>query len=478
MKKVFVVLLSLLATNAILAQDTVRYPDHWYGYTPREALMEYIGSEPAVTADGPNERGIHTVYRDCYNAFVRFGTMPEKVLSLMRPVESGANQRMYGIAVTMNIDSAALDTLCGKLVVYQGVGMVPEPSSVFPGMNRPHVYLGSVDSIMSIQFNDPPLMKKCVFEYDYSLPTVWSLYSDCYEFYFDEPVDLSTYSNTYIGITDCGFHHDSLKLGRDTSRSQTWYMASNSNDPEFGMRFTNLLYNSMMLLPEGKYKDYYERPGYENKYWQDSYWGMIFPILSPRCTAPRCLHMVPGGEWQDTAVWCGDPESEVFQLSLVGYPASPDSGTIVTVTDTSYLLPRELPDSVCVAYVRKMCTFEFATHTDTVWGDWSAPILVAGDTTGLGIDTTGTGGDSLSIARTDLLQGITLTPNPAGGTVTVRSAERMTEIEVLDIVGNKMMVQKASGLTAKLDVATLPRGTYIVRIHTPMGIASRKLLLQ
>ena len=73
---------------------------------------------------------------------------------------------------------------------------------------------------------------------------------------------------------------------------------------------------------------------------------------------------------------------------------------------------------------------------------------------------------------------ISISPNPASGTVIVRSAERMTDIEVLDIVGNTMMVHKASGLTAKLDVGTLPRGTYIVRIHTPMGTASRKLLLQ
>ena len=474
MKKKIIFSTLIILAFAASAQDTVRYPDHWYGYTPREALMEYVGLEPSLYIDGPNERGLKTaVYINCQNPpYFASGIIPEMLLSLMRFVDSGANQKMYGIAVTMRMDPNLLDTLCGKLVVYQGVHMTPEPSFMWQGVNRPHIYIGSVDSILlSIPINDPPLMKKCVFEYDYSLPTVWSLYSDCYEFYFDEPVDLST-TNTCIGITDCGFYLDSLNLGRDTSRSQAWYAAAFNTDPKNPMRFTNLLYYSITMQSDGKYKDYYELPGYENKYWQDSYWGMIFPILSPRCTAPKCLHIVSGGEWQDTAVWCGDQESEVFQLSLAGYHDSPDSGTIVTLIDTSYLLPRELPDSVCVAYVRKMCTFEFASHTDTVWGDWSAPVLVAGDTNGLGTD------DSLSIARADLQHSITLTPNPASERVTV-SATGMQSVELLAVDGTVILHRE--GLTQDeypLDLKGLAAGLYMVRIGTPLGTATRRLLVQ
>ena len=479
MKKCIISLLFVLPLYNVVAQDTVRYPDHWYGYTPREALMEFTG--PDHTTPGSM---VEVWANESYNyKYCSTYPQPDKYIDIMKKVEPGVNQKLYGIAVTMDPD--VIDTLGGKLLIYRGVSMVPQPSLLVSGADRPYMYYGNVDSFYTIPFNDPPLMKECVFEYDYSLPTVRSFYSNCYEFYLDEPLDLST-NNTYIGITQCGFWYNKLNMGRDTSRSQVILIGSPSNNPEYPFQFSNRMYMGIQFISGGKdYLDYYEQPGYENEYWYDCWWGMIFPILSPRCTAPKCFHIEHGGANKDTARWCGDQESEVFQVSLSGYPASPDSGSIVTVTDTSYLLPDTLPDTVCVAYVRKMCTFEFATHTDTVWGDWSAPIVVAGDTTGLGIDTTGsgidttgTGGDTLSIARADLQQGIILTPNPASGTVTVRSAERMTEIEVLDIVGNKMMTHKASGLTTKLDVATLPRGTYIVRIHTPMGTASRKLILK
>ncbi|MBR4506403.1 MAG: T9SS type A sorting domain-containing protein, partial [Bacteroidales bacterium] len=93
------------------------------------------------------------------------------------------------------------------------------------------------------------------------------------------------------------------------------------------------------------------------------------------------------------------------------------------------------------------------------------------------VDTTGTGGDTTGIATADLQQ-ISITPNPATGTVTVRSAEQMIEIEVVDIVGASVLRQQASGLAARLDVKALPRGSYTVRIHTPLGVTSRKLILQ
>ena len=347
--------------------------------------------------------------------------------------------------------------------------MIPRQSTVWAGSYIPYIHDASVDTMISIPFNDPPLMKECVFEYDYSLPTVWSLYSNCYEFYFDEPMDLATYPNTYIGITDCGFYLDK------------WFRAYEfygNHDTEHPMGFESFMFQGSLIAGNGKYIDYYTLPGFENRYWYDCYWGMIFPILHPRCTAPKDFRIVYIEERLDTVLWRGDPESDVFQVSVASYPASPDSGMITTVTDTTFVLPHHSIDTLLVAYVRKMCTFEFDTHTDTVWGDWAGPVLVAGDTTGLGGgDTTSHGGDTTGIATADLQQ-ISITPNPATGTVTVRSAEQMTEIEVVDIVGASVLRQQASGLSAKLDVKALPRGTYIVRIHTPRGVTARKLILQ
>jgi hypothetical protein len=73
---------------------------------------------------------------------------------------------------------------------------------------------------------------------------------------------------------------------------------------------------------------------------------------------------------------------------------------------------------------------------------------------------------------------VAVQPNPATDKATVLSSVGLTQVEVFDMAGNRVLRQEVSGLSAKVDVAALPRGTYIVRIHTPMGTTSRKLLLQ
>ena len=386
-------------------------------------------------------------------------------------VDSFVQQKMYGIAVTMDPD--VFDTLTGSLLVYRGVHMIPRPSSVFPGTIIPYMYDTTVDSIYSMPFSAPPLMKQCVFEYDYSLPTVSSLYSNCYEFYFDEPIILSTNpdSNIYIGITKCGFNSYKLNLGRDTSRSQEWFEVGKSiggSGPEPDMiTFKGYMNYYSLPIGGGKYKPYYELDGYSDYYWGDSYWGMIFPILHPRCTAPKCVAYVG-----DKIEWCGDPESEVFQVSLTAYPASADSGMVSTVKDNGFQLPDDLPEPACVAYVRKMCTFEFESHTDTVWGDWAGPVLVVGDTTGLGGEP---GGDTVGIA-TVKHPGISLTPNPTSGKVTVGCNTGIRQVTVFNAAGKLVHTSDATSKTmTTIDTQGWPAGQYVVTVETAAGTVSKVL---
>ena len=71
-----------------------------------------------------------------------------------------------------------------------------------------------------------------------------------------------------------------------------------------------------------------------------------------------------------------------------------------------------------------------------------------------------------------------VSPNPATETVKVASGFGLQEIEVFDAAGARVHSQKASGLSATLNVASWPRGTYILRIRTAMGIATKKLIVQ
>ena len=73
---------------------------------------------------------------------------------------------------------------------------------------------------------------------------------------------------------------------------------------------------------------------------------------------------------------------------------------------------------------------------------------------------------------------MSLQPNPATDEATVLSSFGIDEVEMYDMGGASVLRQQASGLEARLDVKALPRGTYIVRIHTPRGVTARKLILQ
>ena len=95
------------------------------------------------------------------------------------------------------------------------------------------------------------------------------------------------------------------------------------------------------------------------------------------------------------------------------------------------------------------------------------PILTP-DTT-LGIDTHN---------PLDRLTGVM--PNPAAESAKVVSSFGMSRIEVYNLAGRRMHEQRVpeGSLSATLDLRRLPAGTYILHIHTPQGVASKKLTVR
>ena len=56
--------------------------------------------------------------------------------------------------------------------------------------------------------------------------------------------------------------------------------------------------------------------------------------------------------------------------------------------------------------------------------------------------------------------------------------DEITRIEADDLRGRLLFETPASGLKADLDISTWPRGTYLLRIQTPAGPTTKKLLIQ
>ena len=94
------------------------------------------------------------------------------------------------------------------------------------------------------------------------------------------------------------------------------------------------------------------------------------------------------------------------------------------------------------------------------------------------VSSGGGGTPGIGIQTNDLLYRYTsVQPNPATDKVRVTSSFGLTRIEAYDLRGRLLFETPASGLKADLDVSSWPRGTYLLRISTPAGPTTKKLLI-
>jgi hypothetical protein len=93
-------------------------------------------------------------------------------------------------------------------------------------------------------------------------------------------------------------------------------------------------------------------------------------------------------------------------------------------------------------------------------------------------DTTATG-DTLGATDAGLVERFTgVIPNPAAEKARVVSSFGISLVEVYIPGGALVLSQRADGLHVDLDVGRWPAGTYLVRIHTPQGVAVKKLVVR
>ena len=406
-KKIIFSTLIILAFAAS-AQDTVRYSDPWYIYNERGFLA----------GDTINAYHRHVSPNRQYDDSI-YGAVIDNFVNPNHPW-------LYGIALTL-ADSVsglelATDYTSVYLNVYHGIATTP----IYASTN--YWWTCSSHETLCANRNN---VKQCMFEYKYDLATLDPTITRCYELYFDQPVPIATEDTLFIGTVLVGAWE--LHCAYDST----------------------MLHDAFHLFHDAAPR------GHKVQY---PYWGGIFPIVGLRCTAPRdfrlCDEAVP------IACWRGDTNAITFQMSVCNSLVEPELGSLSTVYDTSINLSSLHPDSAYMVYLRKMCSFVCA---DTVWSDWSGPIVI-GDTTGWASHNTG-------VADASLVD-ITLTPNPATERVIV-SAIGMQSVELLAVDGTVIM--RRDGLMQDeytLDLKGLAAGLYMVRVGTPLGTATRRLLVQ
>ena len=104
--------------------------------------------------------------------------------------------------------------------------------------------------------------------------------------------------------------------------------------------------------------------------------------------------------------------------------------------------------------------------------------LVVTDTIVIGGDTIVTSDTILTVREHDMLWNLTVvTPNPARGVAKVVASPGLTRVEAYNAAGAKLLDSPATGFSLSIDVGSWPSGTYLLRIHTPVGVTVKKLLV-
>ena len=154
-----------------------------------------------------------------------------------------------------------------------------------------------------------------------------------------------------------------------------------------------------------------------------------------------------------------------FWSTLICYPDMRRLGTVVAFT----FQPRcDVPKEWQIRRNEEFFMFIF-------------PILTpAPDTTVNPSDTTVNPGDSLAIRHNDLIYRYTsVAPNPARNSVRITSSFGISRIEAYDLRGRRIYESpQLSTFSFPLSTIDWPRGTYLLRIATPAGPTTKKLLIQ
>ena len=191
------------------------------------------------------------------------------------------------------------------------------------------------------------------------------------------------------------------------------------------------------------------------------YFYVIIPIIDPDttwCDEVWDLHLADSTDTTLTLMWTGgnNDEWEVQYMEVNGWDVWTVTTRVPMVTLTGL---RERTNYL--VRVRGRCEW------DTEFGHWTEWADVF---TGVHHD------DPVGISN--LGRFTQMMPNPASGQVTVLSSYRLSRVVVYDLAGHAVLELEDDGLSTTFDVGGLAKGVYVVAIHTPAGIATKRLVIK
>lgn len=296
-----------------------------------------------------------------------------------------------------------------------------------------------------------------------------------YEAYFDKPYLVS--DSFFVVTTANSCYRGPNENGRVTQPYRTFTIA-NAADPYENWRqeppyilcrtYVNMTYN-----PDASWNMKWGRNELPGTGFQ-----AIFPIFDTagmsgggnivRDTAcqqeVRGLSVLDVNAESATLMW--DSEGQTVWEVSYGHSGTPaEDGTILSTTSSITTLEGLDTATWYVAYVRSICP----NSAPGVWSD-SVRFYVPADSTHR-IEPTGT--PSLISLYTQIM------PNPAKDEVMVISSFSISQIEVFSLAGKLLdSFDYGNVLQARLRVDSYPSGAYFIRVHTPSGTTTKKLIIR
>ena len=205
----------------------------------------------------------------------------------------------------------------------------------------------------------------------------------------------------------------------------------------------------------------------------------IFPILDTLfgtpCAAVTGLQTVEVDSLWATLMWSADARHQEWEVKYRPMDDSLASDSVVTVSAPTVTLTGLTPGTAYSVRVRGLC--DVCIDNYSPWSDTLqfVTMFTPPDTTS---DTLPhiTPFHPLGIGNLDIYTRIM--PNPAHDVVNVLSSYQLKSVAVYDLTGRQLLMEPADGMTATVNVSSLPRGTYILAIRTLQGVASKKLRIE
>ena len=186
--------------------------------------------------------------------------------------------------------------------------------------------------------------------------------------------------------------------------------------------------------------------------------GLFYIVEDVTNTSTRLLHVV------------GTKECYFDYPSLVRTSSDISSDAWVQWSEHSSsaagyeFLPIESGESAIAPNTCQMFMFPIFAETDSTLGDGLYPTIH---------DST-----DMSLYDVNVDRYSNVYPNPAKDIVTVQSSFKVREIEIINALGQVVLRKEGNQNIETLEVNSLEKGTYIVRIKTWRGFANKKLVIK